>query len=511
MRRLARCLFLVCLPLPAGCADVDRSRGPFTAKVTLDLAQVGRPANRLLLGNNLQWVDHGDELLDRAGQFQPRMLELVRGLSPAMLRYPGGCLADTYHWANGMGNIDERRANERFFDKRKEKILFGTREFLELCRLVGAEPLITVNVATGTAEEAAAWVRLCNIERVNDREGRRLPKVRYWEIGNEPYLTSDSRPELRMSPEDFVRRARPIIAAMKQADSSIDVGLPLRSDRIGGVPATPHQGFAEAAIRGLVGEVDFLCVHNAYLPADLRAKGRDRELYWASVSAWQTIAADLAATRALAHRYRPDRALPIAVTEYNALYTLGRRTDGYIATLAGALFVADAIRTFAEENVAFANYWSLTGNGHFGAVSNRGQPRPAYHVLQAYRHILNGRLLRPAVECPSRRVPAIGFVAEVEELPLLGVVATRDTNRVHLLLINRDRADVADLELTASPVPRIRAAHLRELWCENPFDTSGRPTGWEPRAIPVPAFPMRLRLPPHSLTWLDLDIEEKMK
>jgi alpha-L-arabinofuranosidase len=114
----------------------------FTAEVTIDADVLGRPVNRLILGNNVQWVDRGDEILrPNGGGFSSHMLRAIKDLEPSILRYPGGSQSNLYHWKGGIG---KRALGTHFFNGSTQPILFGTGEFL--------------NVATGDAEEAADWV-----------------------------------------------------------------------------------------------------------------------------------------------------------------------------------------------------------------------------------------------------------------------------------------------------------------------------------------------------------------
>src|SRR5438874_6474020 len=86
---------------------------PFSASITVDLDHPGRPVNRLVLGNNLQWVDNGDELLQASSvEFEPGMLDLATTLRPTVLRYPGGSQSDTYHCRHRLGVRVARRQHE---------------------------------------------------------------------------------------------------------------------------------------------------------------------------------------------------------------------------------------------------------------------------------------------------------------------------------------------------------------------------------------------------------------
>ena len=112
-----------------------------------------------------------------------------------MLRWPGGCFADEYHWRDGIGARDKRphRVNT-FWGGVIEPNEFGTHEFFELAEMLGAKTYLAVNVGSGTVEEMSQWVEyitspsqsaLANERRKN---GRDKPwKLDYVGVGNEPW------------------------------------------------------------------------------------------------------------------------------------------------------------------------------------------------------------------------------------------------------------------------------------------------------------------------------------
>src|SRR5262249_4673875 len=189
---------------------------------------------------NVQWIDRGDGLLSSDGShFDPEMLKLVEDLGPTVVRYPGGSLTDTFNWRSGTGPTAARGTSENFFSRQRQPVLFGIAELLALSEHLGAQVLISVNTATGSAQDAADWVRAMN------RPGGRaaVRPVRYWEIGNEPYLREDIQQELTVPPQVFADRANVFIKAMREVDENIVIGIPLRRDRLGTLPAVAFPGF----------------------------------------------------------------------------------------------------------------------------------------------------------------------------------------------------------------------------------------------------------------------------
>jgi len=82
-----------------------------------------------------------------------------------MIRYPGGNFVSGYNWLDGVGPAQER---PKVLDKAWNSLnanQFGTNEFLSWCKAVGTQPLMAINLGTGSAEEAAPLVEYCNVEK----------------------------------------------------------------------------------------------------------------------------------------------------------------------------------------------------------------------------------------------------------------------------------------------------------------------------------------------------------
>lgn len=490
----------------SGCRVEPAAVQDSAVRAVIRLGDPVGPVNRRVLGNNIQWVDRGDELLTADGTaFDPRMLELVSALGPTVLRYPGGSLTDTFDWRAGSGPVRNRRSNERFGSRERQTVLFGTEELLELCQRIGAEPLITVNTATGSAEAAADWVRAVN--RANGAPGG----VHYWEIGNEPYLREDVRPEVAVEPPTYAERANHFIRAMREADPAIAIGVPLRRDLLGNLPAVTFPGFAEIVTSRVRERFDFVSLHNAYLPfiVDREAEFADDELFRASMAAYLVVEEDLRATRMLLDRRDDERAIPFAITEYSALYSLNGRFDDFGPTLGGALYVADLLRVLASrDDVLMANYWSLSGNGHFGAVSNRGALRPAYEVLRAYSEVLRGQRLEVIVGGPTFDAPAVGAVPATSGVPTIAVIATSEADRRRILVINKATDEPADLTIDTGAGGLVHAGVARELWDARIFAPSHQSGAirWRQVGATTTGSSVRVLMAPHSLLWLELEV-----
>ncbi|GAB6882037.1 alpha-L-arabinofuranosidase C-terminal domain-containing protein [Halopiger thermotolerans] len=148
--------------------------------------------------------------------FREDTVSLLEDLELPVLRWPGGCFADDYHWEDGVGPQEERPRRRNLFwaqgpeEKPEEPNSFGTDEFLELCERIGTEPYLAANVGSGSPQEAANWVEYCNYDgdtELADRRrenGREEPYgVKYWGLGNENWGCGG-----QMSPEQYAREYR---------------------------------------------------------------------------------------------------------------------------------------------------------------------------------------------------------------------------------------------------------------------------------------------------------------
>ena len=501
---LAILLGLLAWPLQAAKA------AEFVTELSVDSARPIGPTNPLILGNNLQWVDRGDEMFRGDGKGPVLvMLERANAMSVPLLRYPGGSLSDLYHWRDGMGDLSERGENEHFYSGRKQKVGVGTQEFLELCENLGAQPLITVNIGSGTATEAADWVRLVNVTGLKSRaSGKPLPRVKYWEIGNEPYLKDDKQKKLWITPAAYAAKATQFIEAMRKVDPDIEIALPLRSDKISGLPATPSPGFNETVLSAVKARFEYVSLHNAYLPMAIDAKYSDDELYWASVAASRVVEADFAETRRMLARLQPGKQIRLAVTEYNALFTLGKSSDNYINSPAGALYLADLLRLFAyTPDLAFANFWSLSGNWHFGAISQQGAPRPAHAILSAYREVLKGKLLPVSIRTATVDTPKVGYVPAMSGVAKVNALATSDDRKLRLLIINHDPQQASIVNIAFSDARQWSGGRLTTWQATSRFEVRDvderfqRATG----AIKAGADRLQIQVPPVALAMLELE------
>ncbi len=138
------------------------------------------------------WVGKDSPIPNTRG-IRNDVVEALKKIKIPVLRWPGGCFADEYHWKEGIGPREDRPAMlNTHWGMVKEINAFGTHEFLDLCEQLGCEAYVAGNVGSGTVEEMQDWVEymtfdgdseMANLRRAN---GRDKPwKVEYFGVGNE--------------------------------------------------------------------------------------------------------------------------------------------------------------------------------------------------------------------------------------------------------------------------------------------------------------------------------------
>ena len=139
------------------------------------------------------WVGK-DSPIPNVDGYRKDLVEAIRELKVPVLRWPGGCFADEYHWRDGIGPLSERpKMINSNWGGTVEDNSFGTHEFLNFCEMLGIEPYISGNVGSGSVEELAKWVEYMTAKGgtmadLRAANGRKDPwKVKYLGVGNESW------------------------------------------------------------------------------------------------------------------------------------------------------------------------------------------------------------------------------------------------------------------------------------------------------------------------------------
>jgi len=331
------------------------------------------------------------------------VLGAMRGLAPRILRYPGGQFADLYHWRDGVGprprvtypakdwrpmlalpGLDEADARRFVSD---EPNSFGTDEFLAYCGEVGAEPALTVNVGTGTPDEAAAWV--------DYTAGR----VRTWFIGNELYLPAQPWKPVHLDPDEYARAFEEFALAMRARDPDlrlVGTGLLPSDATLLGYPDWNEQLLAGGA------RPDLLSVH-FYFPGLLgRPLGESFADHLQVATGGHRLAQQLDELAA-----GLDGRAAVSLDEWSLWSAMPQLLETNHRVSDGLYFAGVYNRLIERADVVHLAMLSQVVNS-LGAIQTRGDGMfltSAYHVARLYRELCGERMLSTEIECDVVAVP----------------------------------------------------------------------------------------------------------
>lgn len=242
------------------------------AKILVDLNQPVEKVSPLIFGQFIEYLgrcidggiyEESSPLTDENG-FRKDVLQKVQELNVPILRFPGGTVVKIYHWQDGIGPKTERPKRKNLIWGGINDNHFGTAEFVEYCRKIGAEPFLVVNMATGTPEEASNWVEYCNgtgdsyWANLRRSHGYEKPfNVKYWGIGNEEYAVTDAGKHQNV--DKYIEDSWQYVKLMKLQDSSLKLTL---------VGNSTDLAWSKKVIDEMHPVCDFMAIHLYSIPSD---------------------------------------------------------------------------------------------------------------------------------------------------------------------------------------------------------------------------------------------------
>jgi alpha-N-arabinofuranosidase len=365
-------------------------------------------------------------------------VEALHRVNVPVLRWPGGCFADEYHWQDGLGPPERRPAMvNTHWGGVTENNHFGTHEFMELCEQLGCEPYICGNLGSGTVREMQQWVEyltlddqspMADLRRAN---GRDAPwRVRFWGVGNENWGCGG-----HMRPEHYADQFRRYVTYCR------DFGENRLYKIACGANATDYR-WTEVLMREAGPLMSGLSLHYYTLPGDWSAKGSATQFDEAEwfVTLKKAAMMDELITRhaAIMDQYDPQQRVGLIVDEWGTWYDVEPGTPpGFLYqqnTLRDALAAGLTLNILNVhcDRVAMANIaQTINVLQALLLVDERGIIlTPTYHVYEMYKVHQDATLLPAAVDCAP-------YQHADDSMPSLSLSASRDAaGKVHLTLCN---------------------------------------------------------------------------
>lgn len=399
------------------------------------------------------------------------VVEALRHIRVPVLRWPGGCFADEYHWKDGIGPKESRkRMVNTNWGGVTEDNSFGTHEFLEFCRQVGCEPYINGNMGSGTVQEMSEWVEYMTSDAISPmaelrrQNGREEPwKIRYFGVGNESWGCGGN-----MRPSYYADEFRRYQTFLRNYGEN-------KLYKIACGPNVDDYTWTDTVMEIAGRYMDAITLHYYTLPNDdWDHKGSalvfNREEYYRTLRKALRMEELLQKHIQIMDRRDPEKRVGLIVDEWGAWYDVEPGTNpGFLYqqnTMRDALVAAATLNIFNQhsDRVVMANIAQLV-NVLQSVILTEGDKMvktPTYHVFDLYKEHQDATLVYSQIETASTGT-------ETEQVPQISVSVSMDEQGVlHATLANLsdEEADLADLVF----VNFVPTSVEGEVLCGKPAD-----------------------------------------
>jgi alpha-L-arabinofuranosidase len=512
---MAAALILLLAAAPAARAQ---SAEPFRAELTVRADQPRGTISRQIYGHFAEhlgrlvydglWVGEDSSVPNTRG-LRNDVVAALKRLQVPVLRWPGGCFADEYHWRDGVGPREGRPRRLNMSWGGVESNHFGTHEFMDLCELIGAEPYVAGNVGSGSPREMAEWAEYMTsdadteLTRLRRRNGRERPwRVPYFGVGNENWGCGGN-----MRAEYYADEFRRFATYVKDFSGN-------RVQRVAGGSSEGDYHWTEVLMSQAARHMQGLSFHFYTLPMNSweGPKGSATafgEPEWHATLA-RTLRMDEYIRRhgAIMDKYDPEKRVAMVVDEWGTWYDTEPGASALYQqnTLRDAVVAAVNLNIFHHhsDRVRMANLAQMVNVLQAVILTDKERMilTPTYHVMEMYKVHQGARHVPVELTAPEYRRGAAS-------VPSLHASASRDeAGRLHLSIVNLDPRRPAAVSLRAAGA-NVRSAAGRVLTAAavNAMNTFGRPDEVRPAEFSgarAEGGALTLGLPPKSVVVLEL-------
>jgi len=458
------------------------------------------------------WVGNMADPPAHQDGFRTDVVEALRALPVPLLRWPGGCYADHYHWHDGIGPTASRprRLGMSCGFTVEDDNSLGTHEFLQLCALLGAEPYLAGNVGTGSPQELCDWLEYCNqtldtdLTRARRANGAFAPfNVPLWGVGNENWGCGGN-----YDPTTYAHEYRRYATMLRHVDASAEL------------VACGEEDAWNVELLAALGKhlplVDHLSIHRYWFEGGAETAFTDDKYYRLLQQADETEQFVVSTAAIIADATGGRQKIGIALDEWGVWHPEARRLgrDGIpprqpisfeqAGTMRDALAAGIALEGFHRQcNVlTMANLAQVVNILHAPVMTEPGGGpmwlTPTYHVLRLHAPHIGATALPVEIEAGDT-VPG-GFST------VSGTASTHGNGDMAITVINRHLTRGSQVTLRgiagAGGVPRAQLLTADSPRAQNSIAT---PDAVAPVSLAVggdAATGWRIELPPHAIATL---------
>ncbi|MBQ8031652.1 MAG: alpha-N-arabinofuranosidase [Butyrivibrio sp.] len=338
------------------------------------------------------------------------VVDALKEIKVPVLRWPGGCFADEYHWMDGIGDKAKRKKMvNTHWGGVMEDNSFGTHEFMELCRQLGCKTYVNGNLGSGTVQEMSQWVEYMTFDGVSPmadlrrENGAKEPfTVDYFGVGNENWGCGGN-----MTPEHYANEYRRYQTYVRQYDDK----RPIKKVCCGANSDDYH--WTEQVMKTcfdhtpehLHGFMDLISLHYYTVPGPWSHKGSatdfDEECYYKTLKKAYDMEELIAKHSAIIDQYDPDKTIGLSVDEWGNWFDVEPGTNpGFLYqqnTVRDALVAGLTLNIFNKhcDRVKLACIAQMV-NVLQAVILTDGEKMlktPTYHIFHMYRHHQGAELL----------------------------------------------------------------------------------------------------------------------
>ncbi len=458
------------------------------------------------------WVGEDSDIPNTDG-YRNDVLQALKELKVPVLRWPGGCFADEYHWMDGIGPRENRpKMVNNNWGGTVEDNSFGTHEFLNLCEMLDCEPYISGNVGSGTVEELAKWVEymtsdgespMANLRRQN---GRDKPwTVHFLGVGNESWGCGGS-----MRPEFYSDLYRRYATYCRNFNGN-------KLFKIASGASDYDYNWTEVLMKNIGQRMDGISLHYYTVTGWEGSKGTateftDEDFYW-TMGKCLEIEEVLKKHIAIMDKYDPKKKIGLMVDEWGTWWDEEPGTvKGHLYqqnTLRDAMVAALTLNVFHKyaERVKMTNIAQMV-NVLQSMILTKGNEMvltPTYYVFKMYQVHQDATYLPLDLVCVKR------MARDNREVPMVSASASCDADgKIHLSLANVDLQEEqsVSVSLEGVTVESVKGEVLSasDIKAYNSFENPDAVHPQEFRGASVKNGGLYITLPAKSIVVLEIEM-----
>ena len=510
-------VFAFCTPI----LKTASAQTPETNKASLVIHgdQTGPTINRNIYGHFAEhlgrliydglWVGEDSKIPNTRG-LRNDVVAALKELHVPVLRWPGGCFSDEYHWKDGIGPRDKRPRRPNASWGGVDTNAFGTHEFMDLCELLGADAYINGNVGSGTPQEMMEWIEYMTsdsdstLAQMRRQNGREKPwKVPFFAVGNETWGCGGE-----MRPEYYADEYRRYATFIKNYSGN-------RIQKLAVGSHDDYYEWTEVLMAQAARYMNGLSLHYYTLPtSNWQKKGSATEFgekeWYATLVRTLRIDEFIQKHSAIMDKYDPQKRVGLMVDEWGTWYDRepGRDMGALYQqnTLRDAVVAGINLNIFNKhaDRVKMANIAQMVNVLQAMILTDKEKIvlTPTYYVFKMYKVHQDATLIPIDLSAPEYKM-------DQTSLPSLSASASRDKEgRLHLSIVNLDPNRPAEVSTTVSgsTVKNI-SGEILTASTMNAMNTFDNPSAIKPGAFSsykILGSQLTLSIPAKSVVVLEL-------